>query len=154
VIAVGDEVIDAVPGWLERAVISRLGTGDKPFLIANILIVSAALGAALGILAARRFILGAVGIALMAGVGTAASLADPQTEGAAPVAVGAVSAVAGIATLWLLLRVAAIPRRSATAATEPPVTNPPAANALDRRRFLVFTGAAVLVAGLGAFGGC
>ena len=46
VIAVGDEVIDRTPGWLERAVIQNLGTSDKPFLIANILVVSALLGAA------------------------------------------------------------------------------------------------------------
>src|SRR5262245_44493919 len=35
VIAVGDAVIDATPGWLERAAISSLGTADKPFLIAT-----------------------------------------------------------------------------------------------------------------------
>ena len=99
VIAVGDEVIDAAPGWLERAVISQLGTSDKPFLITNILVVSGLLGAALGIVAARRFVLGAAGVAFMAGVGTAASLADPQAEGAAPVVVGIASAAAGIATL-------------------------------------------------------
>src|SRR5262245_19265507 len=81
VIAVGDEVIDAVPGWLERAVIERLGTSDKPFLIANILVVSGLLGAALGLLAARWFGAGVVGIAFMASVGTAASLADPQADG-------------------------------------------------------------------------
>ena len=101
VIAIGDQIVDRVPGWLERAVISRLGTSDKPFLIANILVVSGILGAVLGLLAARRFVVGAIGIAVMAGVGTAASFADPQTDGAAPLVVGLVSATAGIATLWL-----------------------------------------------------
>ena len=96
VIAVGDEVIDRTPGWLERAVIQNLGTSDKPFLIANILVVSALLGALLGILAARRFVVGAAGIALMAAVGTAASFRDPQTDGLAPLWVGLAGAAAGI----------------------------------------------------------
>ena len=77
VVAVGDEVIDATPGWLERAAISSLGTADKPFLIATILVVSVLLGARSASLAARRFAFGAAGIAFMAGVGTAASLARP-----------------------------------------------------------------------------
>ena len=36
VVALGDVIIDNVPGGLERAVISTLGSNDKPFLIANI----------------------------------------------------------------------------------------------------------------------
>ena len=80
VIAVADEVIDRSPGWLERAVIQRLGTHDKPFLIANVLVASALLGALLGVLAARRFVFGAVGIAFMAAVGTAACSATRRSR--------------------------------------------------------------------------
>ena len=54
-------------------------------------------GAGLGILAARRFVFGAPGIAFMAAVGTAASFRDPQTEGPAPLWVGLAGAAAGIA---------------------------------------------------------
>ena len=96
VIAVGDTVIDLVPGWLERAVISTLGTWDKPFLIVNIVVVSALLGALLGILSVRRFPIGAAGLAVMAAVGVAASLADPQAGAVGPVAAGIVGACAGI----------------------------------------------------------
>ena len=64
--------------------IQNLGTTDKPFLIGCILVASALLGAALGILAARRFAFGVAGIAFMAAVGTAASFRDPQTDGLAP----------------------------------------------------------------------
>ena len=103
VVALGDEIIDRTPGWLERAVIANLGTADKPFLIANILAVSALLGAALGVLGARRFVLGAGGIAAMAAVGTAASLADPQAGPGASIAAGVVGAFAGIVTLRMLL---------------------------------------------------
>ena len=148
VVAVGDAVIDRVPGWLERAAISRLGTSDKPFLIGSILVASGLLGAGLGILGARRFLYGAVGLAVMAGVGTAASLDDPQTDGAAPLAVGLVSALAGIVTLWLML--GAIGKAPAAAT----VTRRPATGGVvDRRRFLGLAGAAVVVAGLGAVGG-
>src|SRR3954452_14544263 len=84
VVAVGDEVIDRTPGWVERAVIENLGTTDKPFLIGCILVASAVLGAVVGIVAARRFAVGAAGIALMAAVGTAPSFRDPQTAGSAP----------------------------------------------------------------------
>ena len=104
VVAVGDEIIDRTPGWLERAVIQNLGTSDKPFLIANVLVASVLLGALLGVLAARRFALGAAGLALMAAVGATAAFRDPQTDSLAPLWVGIASAAAGIATLWLLLR--------------------------------------------------
>ena len=145
VIAVGDEVIDRTPGWVERAVIQNLGTSDKPFLIANILVVSALLGAVLGILAARRFVVGAAGIALMAAVGTAASFRDPQTDGAGA-ALGRArrrggghrDALAAAARGAGDLGRAQSGRRGAT---------------VDRRRFLGLAGAAVLVAGLGALGG-
>jgi DMSO/TMAO reductase YedYZ molybdopterin-dependent catalytic subunit len=144
VVAVGDEVIDRTPGWLERAVIENLGTTDKPFLIGCILVVSALLGALLGILAARRFAFGVAGIVLMAAVGTAASFRDPQSDGTAPLWVGLAGAAAGIATLWLLLR--EVPETS--------VARTPADGAeLDRRRFVGVAGGAVLVASLGAVGG-
>jgi DMSO/TMAO reductase YedYZ molybdopterin-dependent catalytic subunit len=145
VVAVGDEVIDRTPGWLERAVIDALGTNDKPFLIVCLLVVSGLLGAGLGLVAARSFALGATGIAAMAAVGTAASFADPQTDGAAPLAVGALSALAGVATLWLLLREAP--------ADAVPAADPTEGARLDRARFLGLAGAAVLVAGVGALGG-
>lgn len=104
VVAVGDVVIDLVPGWLERAVISTLGGNDKPFLLANIMVVSGLLGAVLGILSVRRFVVGAAGLATMTGVGVAASIADPQTDVAGPIAAGAAAVSAGILALWLLLR--------------------------------------------------
>jgi DMSO/TMAO reductase YedYZ molybdopterin-dependent catalytic subunit len=151
VIAVGDVVIDSVPGWMERAAISLLGTADKPFLIVNILVVSGLLGAGLGILAAKRFFSGATGLAVMAWLGAAASIADPQTEGAAtPLAVGLVGAVAGIVTLWLLLHAAGRTRPVVAAS---PIRRPTAGGSVDRRRFLGLAGAAVVVAGLGALGG-
>jgi len=152
VVALGDVVIDLVPGWLERAVISTLGSNDKPFLIVNILVVSALLGALLGVLAARRFVVGAAGLAAMTGVGVAASLADPQTGVLGPVTAGVAGASAGVFALWMLLR--AIPRRVVPAAAPAQaIRDPTAGGVADRRRFLGVAAAAVLVAGAGTFGG-
>ena len=149
VVSVGDIVIDNVPGWLERAVISALGSNDKPFLIANILVVCGALGAVLGILGARRFLVGAAGLAAMVAIGVAAALADPQADGVGPVVAGLLAAAAGIAVLWLLLGAALPVVPSAPA--EP--RSPAGGGMADRRRFLGFAAAAVLVGGSGAYGG-
>ena len=163
VIAVGDTVIDLVPGWLERAVISTVGANDKPFLIANVLVVSGLLGAVLGVLSARRFLLGAAGLATMTGVGVAASLADPQAGGAGSVAAGLVGGCAGILTLWLLMGLLTGPltgparsspaRSSPVQAPAPAVRDPGGGGVADRKRFLVVAAAAVVVAGAGGLGG-
>jgi len=152
VVAVGDVVIDLVPGWLERAVISTLGGNDKPFLLANIIVVSGLLGAVLGILSVRRFVVGAAGLATMTGVGVAASIADPQTDVAGPIAAGAAAVSAGILALWLLLR-AVRPSAASAAAAAPAIRDPAGGGVADRKRFLVAAAAAVVVAGAGAFGG-
>ncbi len=153
VIAIGDVVIDTVPGWLERAVISWLGTADKPFLIGMILLVSALLGAALGVLAARRFAAGAVGLVGMMTVGAAASLSDPGAGLVASLFVALAGAFAGIATLWMLLRASV---RSAPAVPTPPGAGAPVAigsAAVDRRRFVQLAGVAAVVAFVGAAAG-
>ena len=150
VIAVGDVVIDLVPGWLERAVISTLGGNDKPFLIANVVVVSGLLGAVLGILSARRFAVGAVGLGAMTGVAVAAALSDPQTGTVGPILAGVGAASAGILTLWALLRTAR-PRVPA-AVPGPEIRDPAAGAVVDRGRFLGFAAVAVLVSGAGVFG--
>ncbi|MCP9486866.1 MAG: molybdopterin-dependent oxidoreductase [Gaiellaceae bacterium MAG52_C11] len=159
VVALGDVVIGLVPGWLERAVISTLGSNDKPFLILNIVVVSGLLGAALGILSVRRFLVGAGGIAVMTAVGVAASLSDPQTDVAGPLVAGVAAAAGGILALWALLRAA---RPSGVAMSTPALRDPPrdpaardpaAGGLVDRKHLLGAAAAAVVVAGAGAFGG-
>ena len=146
VVGVGDTVIDLTPGFLERFAISTLGTADKPFLLASILLVSALLGARLGRLALTRFPLAAVGLAAMVAVGVAASLADPQTDGAAPLFVGLAGAAAGIGTLRLLLPSPAPERVEG-------VQDPAAGPVMSRGRFLGLAAAATAVAALGTYGG-
>ncbi len=44
VAAIGDVFIDGLPGWMVRAGIDQLGTGDKPFLVTMIVVISLLLG--------------------------------------------------------------------------------------------------------------
>ncbi|WP_347060067.1 molybdopterin-dependent oxidoreductase [Blastococcus sp. HT6-30] len=149
VIAVGDTLVDNVPGWLERWAIATLGTADKPVLIGGVPVVSVLLGAALGVLARRRFPLAAGGIALVATLGVVAALADDRNPVFSSVLVGALGAVAGIAVLHVL--VVALPRRGtgpgSTAAA------PTALGPVDRRRFLAVTGGAMVLGVLAGVGG-
>ena len=148
VIAIGDAVIDSVPGWLERAAISTLGTADKPVLLISILLGAGALGAGVGIAGARRFLAGAVALAALTAVAVAAALADPQARAASSIAIGLVAALCGIAALRLLLR-AATEHRSRPV----PVIAAPGAGGADRRAFLRASALAAVAAGVSGLGG-
>jgi DMSO/TMAO reductase YedYZ molybdopterin-dependent catalytic subunit len=146
IIAVGDAVIDSVPGDVERAAIAALGTADKPVLVVSVLLVASALGAALGVLARRRFLPAAGGFALFAAVGAGAALADPRASLLGAVLAAAVGATVGVAMLHRLLSTAP-PDANATAMRG---KGTPAAGSasggVDRRRFLTLTGGTLVVA--------
>ena len=139
VLAVGDVVIDSVPGWFERAAIAVLGTADKPVLVVGILVVSAVLGAVVGVLAARRLAAGAMLLTGFVALGVLAALADPRGGAWGPVLVGVVAAGVGVAVLAMLLRVAPedgdVPSRS-----------------FGRRSFLGLASGTVVLAALAAAG--
>ncbi|WP_104433851.1 molybdopterin-dependent oxidoreductase [Kineococcus xinjiangensis] len=139
VLAVGDAVIDSVPGWLERAAIALLGRADKPVLVLSILLVCAVLGAALGVLARRWFVPAAAAFAAVAAAGVAAALQDPRTAALPAVAVGALGVLVGVAVLHRLLRMA-VPRTAD-------------GTGVDRRRFVAFAGTATALGVLGGAGG-
>ncbi|MCZ2857299.1 sulfite oxidase [Blastococcus sp. VKM Ac-2987] len=148
VIAVGDAVIDSVPGAVEQWAIATLGTADKPVLIGGILVVSALLAVGIGVLARRRFLAAAAGIALFAALGTAAALADGRNPVLRTLLVGVLGAAAGIGVLHLLV----------TVMRRPPVPAEPGAgetplSAVDRRRFLAVTGGATVLGVLAGVGG-
>ncbi|TFV54053.1 molybdopterin-binding oxidoreductase, partial [Geodermatophilus sp. DF01-2] len=109
IIAVGDAVIDSVPGWLERWAIATLGTADKPVLIGGILVVSGLVGAVLGLLARRWFLIGAGGIVLFAAIGVLAASADPRGSVPLTTLVALVGAGVGVGVLWWLLALARRP---------------------------------------------
>jgi DMSO/TMAO reductase YedYZ molybdopterin-dependent catalytic subunit len=147
VLAVGDAVIDSVPGWLERAAIAALGTADKPVLVATILVLCAAIGAGLGLLGRRRFALAVAGLALLTAVGVVAAWTDPRGGVLAPLLVGLVGAAAGAGALRLLLR-AGTAAGGPTGEAEASSTSGP-----DRRRFLGLASAAAAVGAVAAVGG-
>lgn len=77
VASVGRQVIERVPGGLERWAIDTFGTGDKPALLASIVVVCLILGAGTGMLGRRHRSAAAACFAVFALLGLAASLDDP-----------------------------------------------------------------------------
>lgn len=135
VIAVGDMVIKAVPRRVKDLAISTFGTNDKLALLVGIYGVIAVLAAVLGLRAAKRFIVGAAGIATFGVVGVFAATQELDVR---PVELLAplIGAAAGIGVLRLLL--GAIP--------EPPSAPVAVAgNVLERRSFLKLSAGAVAI---------
>ncbi|NMM16882.1 MAG: oxidoreductase, partial [Cellulomonas sp.] len=58
-VALGETFIDATPAWLKNFAVRTFGTSDKLALTVGMLIVVAALAALAGVLARRRWELGA-----------------------------------------------------------------------------------------------
>jgi DMSO/TMAO reductase YedYZ molybdopterin-dependent catalytic subunit len=158
VAAVGGVVIDLQPAGAKDFVVALFGTNDKVALELFIVAVSVAIGAGLGIVAARSFVVGAGGFALFALVGLAASLADPSTSPALSTLVAGIAAIAGIQALSWLLGPARIGRDGAIPAASRGDAGPGASSAgasmpdWSRRSLLIRAGglaAASVVAGIG-----
>ena len=141
-IAVGSFVIDIVPRWAKELAIELFGSNDKLFLLSS-------LGAAVFVAAAVAGILELwrrwVGVALFGVAGALAVAATVTRADASPLAVlpSAVGALAGAAALRFLIEAL---RRWREAADD-------TASGVDRRRFLLLTGAGAalaVVAGVGS----
>ena len=148
VVAVGGEVIDAVPAPVKDFAISTFGTNDKVALVVGILLLLAVFGVVLGVLAARRLLVGIVGVAVFGVVGVVASLARPNGDAldALPSIVGAGAGMLALTGLVAALSGRSIARTAASAAEA--VTG-----SVDRRRFLTFgVGVAAVAAGAGSIG--
>ncbi len=100
VLAVGQEVIERVPPGVEDAAIDLFGTSDKLVLVIGIVVVSLALGAGLGLAAARRSWIATPGFALFGALGVAAVASRPT---GAP-ALAALAATTGAGTGMFVLR--------------------------------------------------
>ncbi len=104
-LAVGKLVIDYAPPAMEDFAINVFGTNDKLALIVGTIILSLVIGALLGILAIRFFVLAAAGFAAFGVLGAFAAIRDPLYGPVPSVFVAAVTAAAGIVTLgWLVFR--------------------------------------------------
>jgi DMSO/TMAO reductase YedYZ molybdopterin-dependent catalytic subunit len=99
-IALGSTFIDFTPPWLKDFAIATFGTGDKLALFIGMAVTIVLLACALGIVAYRRWALGALGVLLMGAVIVASVL---TRAGAQPL--DALPSVIGTAAGLIVLRV-------------------------------------------------
>ncbi|SCE99026.1 DMSO/TMAO reductase YedYZ, molybdopterin-dependent catalytic subunit [Micromonospora chaiyaphumensis] len=120
-IAVGGLVVDVVPEPLKQFAIAVFGTYDKIALLVGTAVLLAAIAALLGVLAARRLLLGLAGIAAFAALGMASALtrAGADALDALPSLVGG---ALGALTLWAFV---AGPLRENAGPWTPPTTPRP-----------------------------
>lgn len=145
--SVGSSFINRFAGSLKELAISLFGTNDKAALIVGIVVVSALIGAALGVAARERPHVATIGFAAFGLVGLVAGWVDPQTNKVVVTLAAVAATAAGIGTLRVLLRVAATGSALRTTRTVTTVPDPDA----SRRAFFGWAGGAALVAvGLGA----
>ena len=103
VAAVGGVVIDLQPAGAKDFVVALFGQNDKLALELFIVTVAIAIGAGLGLVAQRSFLVGAAGYAIFAAIGFLATVSDPSAAAAPTALVAGVAAIAGIQVLsWLL----------------------------------------------------
>jgi DMSO/TMAO reductase YedYZ molybdopterin-dependent catalytic subunit len=99
VAAVGQVVVDLQPPGAKDFVVGLFGTNDKLALEVFIVVVALAIGACLGLIARRRYAIGAVAFVAFGVVGFIASLGDPLAD---PTMVAAASAISVGIGLWVL----------------------------------------------------
>ena len=145
---VGDRVIDGAPRWLKTFAIEQFGTNDKAVLLGSIVMVLAIGALFVGRLAARRFIVAAISVAVVSGIGLAFALSGrlPESLDIWPIVIaGAVT----VGALWLM--VGQHTRRVAGASATGPIDALPTGRVgsmVDRRRFVTMGSAAAGVAAL------
>jgi len=101
--AVGQVLIGLQPPGAKDLVVSLFGTNDKVALELAVVAVAVVIGGALGLLARRRFELGAVGFGAFGAIGFLSTLGDPVASPAVTIVSAVVSVGAGLWVLgWLL----------------------------------------------------
>jgi len=156
-LAVGDAVIRLTPGPVVRFAIDTFASANRLVLFlamgATLLVIAWGIGTA----AARRPLLGDVGIAAVGVLGVAAALADPLLPTGTAITAPVLGAVAGAVLLRRMLRASAPGTQSAPTATGAPaqgaVTEYPTDPFRSRRTFLRLaaagTGGAAIMATTG-----
>lgn len=148
-VAVGSAFIDATPPWLKDFAISTFGTRDKFVLLLAMSIVIAALAGVAGVVARRRWGLGAGLVLLLAAAGGIAAASRPGAGALAPLA----SIAGGAAGLFALRALLARLPRPGRAAPPPAPARPTRSRGLDRRSFLTAAVLTTAVAAVAAAGG-
>jgi DMSO/TMAO reductase YedYZ molybdopterin-dependent catalytic subunit len=145
---IGTEFINRFAASLKQLAVSLFGTNDKAALVVGIIVVSLVIGGVLGRASVARPWVGPVGFAAFGVVGIATGITDPLADPWLMVAAAVLGTVAGIATLFLLLRAAApVAAAGSRADTDPTV------RAGSRRSFLGWGAGAVAVTTVGIAAG-
>ena len=121
VLAVGSQVIDLTPTPMKEWAIRQFGSSDKQVLIGSVLAGVLVLAAVAGLLARRRFVLGAGLQVLLVAVASFAALNRPAAEWV-DVVPALATVVVGVGALWLLTRRAAASHHARPAAVVAPAT--------------------------------
>ncbi|CAM3917382.1 molybdopterin-dependent oxidoreductase [Tsukamurella ocularis] len=132
----GAAVIDAAPRWLKDFAVETFGTADKAVLLTTMAVVIAVGAALAGVLELRRPPWGAALIGVVGVIGAVLAVLRPDAT-----ALWAVPSVVGIAVSVLLLR-SAIRRLAPEPEPEPESESAKGGGGVDRRGFLLVTGAA------------
>ena len=142
VLAVGTAVINLTPTPVKVWAVRTLGTADKPVLVGSVFVVTLLLAGLAGILAHRRFAVGATLLVLLVAAAGGAALVQPAA-GVLDALPALAAAVVGLAVLVHLVRGGGSPRAAARGESTTP----------SRRGLLigagVVAGAAAALAGTG-----
>ena len=150
-VALGGTFIDATPAWLKNLAVRVFGTSDKLALTVGMVLVVAALAGLAGVLARRRWELGA-GLVVLLGVVAAIAAASRPGAGSLAPAPSLLGAVVGLVALHALIR--RLPPPALPPAASPPDDDDgPLPRYADRRTFLRTTGLVALGGVLAAVGG-
>ena len=103
-LAVGSTVIDLTPTPMKEWAVREFGTKDKPILIGSVMLVTLLLTAVAGVIARRRFPLGAAILGLLVAVSGVLALLRPFAL-ATDVVPAIAAAIVGVAVLALLVHV-------------------------------------------------
>jgi DMSO/TMAO reductase YedYZ molybdopterin-dependent catalytic subunit len=101
-VALGSAFIDFTPPWLKDVAIAAFGTNDKAALFAGMALTIAVLACVLGVVAYRRWVLGALGVLFM-GTVIVASVVTRAGVGPADAIPSIVGTIAGLIVLRLLV---------------------------------------------------
>lgn len=108
VLAIGSTVIDLTPTPVKEWAVAQFGTADKPILVGSVSAGALLLAAVGGLLARRRFALGATVLVVLVALTGVAAVLRP-TAGPLDAVPALATALAGVGSLWWLTTAAAGP---------------------------------------------
>ena len=149
VVQVGQLQIDFTPPWLKNFAIREFGSHDKMVLVTGILVVLGLFAALIGMLATRRRVYGAIGLAVFGAVGIGAAASRPTATFSSVLPVLFAVAAAAV-VLWVLIPRAVTAGSAPQVAGSGPGSAADIAGGPDRRDFLT---ASAVTAGAAVAGG-